>query len=270
MLPRPYRVVRNRAETEDTVTLELAALDGAAMGFEAGQFTMLSVFGVGEVPISISGDPTSPGTLWHTVRDVGGTTKAIVHATRGDVLGVRGPYGTGWGATDGAGGDVVFVAGGIGLAPLRPAVLQVLAQRERYGRVVLMYGTRSPQDVVYARELERWRGRFDVEVELTVDYGPPGWRGRVGLVTSLIPRAGFDPANTLALACGPEVMMRYVCAELADRGVPPGRIRVSMERNMHCGVGLCGHCQIRDVFACVDGPVLSYERAADLLDAREV
>ena len=185
-----------------------------------GQFTMLSAFGVGEVPISISGDPTRKGPLLHTIRDVGGVTHALAKVPRGDVLGVRGPFGRGWSVADGKGGDVVVVAGGIGLAPLRPAVLEVLSHRQRYGRLVLLYGTRSPDDVLFGRDLEAWRGRFDFDVDVTVDYGPPEWRGRVGLVTSLIARAGFDPRRTLALACGPEVMMRRVAAGLADRGVP--------------------------------------------------
>lgn len=153
---------------------------------------------------------------------------------------MRGPFGRGWQVADGEGGDVVIVAGGIGLAPLRPAVLEVLAHRDRYRRVVLLYGTRSPDDVLFERDLETWRGRFDLEVELTVDYGPPDWRGRVGLVTSLISRAGFDPGSTLALACGPEVMMRRVAQGLVERGVRRDRIRLSLERNMVCGVGCAG------------------------------
>jgi NAD(P)H-flavin reductase len=185
-------------------------------------------------------------------------------------VGIRGPYGRGWDVDDGRGGDVVLVAGGIGLAPLRPALLQILARRDEYKRVVLLYGTRTPEDVLYADELERWRGRFDLEVDVTVDYGPPGWRGKVGLVTSLIPRAGFDPATTLALVCGPEAMMRYVGSALVERGVAKNRIRLSMERAMDCGVGLCGHCQLRSLFVCVDGPVFGYDRLEPLLWLREV
>jgi NAD(P)H-flavin reductase len=267
---REFRVVRRRQDTRDTVTLSLDPADGARLRFVAGQFTMLYAFGVGEVPISISGDPTRPGSLLHTIRDVGGVTHTLAHVRRGDVLGVRGPYGRGWDVTDGRGGDVVLVAGGIGLAPLRPALLQILSRRSDYGRVVLLYGTRTPEDVLYADELERWRGRFDLDVDVTVDYGPPQWRGRVGLVTSLIPRAGFDPAHTLALVCGPEAMMRYVASALVDRGVPRERIRLSMERAMDCGIGLCGHCQLRELFVCVDGPVFGYDRLERLLWLREV
>lgn len=267
---REFRVARRRQDTRDTVTLALEPVDGAPLAFEAGQFTMLYAFGVGEVPISISGDPTRPGSLWHTIRDVGGVTHTLAHVRRGDVLGVRGPYGRGWDVSAGKGGDVVLVAGGIGLAPLRPALLQLLSERADYGRVVLLYGTRTPEDVLYVEELERWRGRFDLEVDVTVDYGPPQWHGKVGLVTSLIPRAGFDPAHTLALVCGPEAMMRYVASALLDRGVDPQRVRLSMERAMDCGVGLCGHCQLRELFVCVDGPVFGYDRLERLLWLREV
>jgi NAD(P)H-flavin reductase len=267
---REFTVRSKRQDTRDTATLSLAPLRGDPLGFLPGQFTMVYAFGVGEVPLSISGDPAGGKPLLHTIRDVGGVTHTLTGLRRGDVVGVRGPYGTGWDVADGRGGDIVLVAGGIGLAPLRPALLQVLARREQYKRVVLLYGTRTPEDVLYAAELERWRGRFDLEVEVTVDYGPPGWRGRVGLVTSLIPRAGFDPSTTLALVCGPEPMMRYVGAALVDRGVPKDRVRLSMERAMDCGVGLCGHCQLRDLFVCVDGPVFSYERLERLLWLREV
>ncbi len=270
MVPRPFEVVRRRQDTRDTVTLALQPRDGVPLAFSPGQFTMVDVFGVGEVPISISGDPAQPQVLLHTVRDVGNVTHRLVAVRRGDVLGIRGPFGTGWQVGDGAGGDVVIVAGGIGLAPLRPAILEVLAHREQYGTVTVLYGTRTPEDTLFARELETWRGRFDVDVDVTVDYGPPAWRGRVGLVTGLIPRAGFDPTRSLALICGPEVMMRFVAAALADRGVAKERIRLSLERNMRCGVGLCGHCQLREIFACVDGPVVTYDRVERLVTAREV
>jgi len=267
---RSFRVRTRRQDTRDTVTLSLGPVDGAHLDFAPGQFTMVYAFGVGEVPLSISADPAPGRPLLHTIRDVGGVTHTLAGLRRGDVVGVRGPYGTGWDVSDGRGGDVVIVAGGIGLAPLRPAVLQVLANRAAYGRVVLLYGTRTPQDVLYAKELERWRGRFDLEVDVTVDYGPPQWKGKVGLVTDLIPRAGFDPSHALALVCGPEAMMRHVAAALTDRGVPPQRIRLSMERAMDCGVGLCGHCQLRELFVCTDGPVFDYRRLERLLWLREV
>ncbi|HSE70207.1 MAG TPA: FAD/NAD(P)-binding protein [Nocardioidaceae bacterium] len=269
MLPRPFRVSATRRDTHDTVTLELEPLAGNGFAFAAGQFTMLSVFGVGEVPISISGDPGRPERLVHTIRDVGAVTRALCAAPVGEVLGVRGPYGHGWGTSDGAGGDVVIVAGGIGLAPLRPSVLEVLAARERFDRVHVLYGARTADDVLFEEDLAAWAAD-GVEVGVTVDRAPTSWAGRVGLVTELISGASFDPARTLALLCGPEVMMRFVAAELTARGVPAGRIRLSLERNMRCGVGLCGHCQLREYLICVDGPVFSLDAVRPLLGIREL
>jgi NAD(P)H-flavin reductase len=270
MLPRPFRVQEVRRDTDDTVTLWLDPLDGEPLAFAAGQFTMLQAFGVGEVPISISGDPGDPRVLEHTIRDVGGVTSTLVRARAGDVLGVRGPYGVGWGVRDGAGGDVVVVAGGIGLAPLRPALLELLAGRGQFRRVVLVYGARSPAEVLYPAELASWAERADIDVAVTVDHAPAGYGGQVGLVTEPLARVGLDPGRTLALVCGPEVMIRHVADDLVRLGVPPARVRLSLERNMRCGVGLCGHCQLRELFLCVDGPVVGLDRAAPLVTVREL
>lgn len=270
LAPRLFVVRRTRQDTRDTVTLDLEPRDGVPLHFAAGQFTMLHSFGVGEVPISISGDPTRDGPLEHTIRNVGSVTGSLVAAEPGTVLGVRGPFGTGWDVRRGVGGDVVIVAGGIGLAPLRPALLEVVAQRDRYRRVVLLYGARTPDDVLFADDLRRWQADAGIAVEVTVDNAPVDYRGRVGLVTQLIPRAGFDSTAALALVCGPEVMMRSAAAALRDRGIRESRIRLSMERSMKCGVGLCGHCQLRDLFVCVDGPVLGYDRLAPLLSRWEL
>ena len=270
MLPRAFTVVDTRLDTRDTVTLALEPIDGPPLAHRAGQFTMLHAFGVGEVPISICGDPTRPGPLLHTIRDVGSVTHALVTAAPGTTIGVRGPFGTGWDVADGMGGDVVIVTGGIGLAPLRPAILDVVSQRSAYNRVVLLYGARSPEDILFGDDMAAWAKEHDIEVEVTVDYGPPSWTGRVGLVTGLVARAGFDPLHSLALVCGPEVMMRYAATALVARGVRPDRIRLSMERNMKCGIGLCGHCQMRELFLCVDGPVLDYARLAPLMDIQEL
>jgi NAD(P)H-flavin reductase len=267
--PHPFRVTRVRRDTHDTVTMELEAIDGGGLSFAAGQFTMLQAFGVGEVPISISGDPTSPETLTHTIRDAGGVTKALCEVGADDILGVRGPFGRGWGVSDAVGGDVVLVAGGIGLAPLRPVVLEVLAARQDYGRVSVLYGTRTEADVLYDDELDRWAAA-GIEVAVTVDRATTAWTGHVGLVTELVPRARFDPATTLALLCGPEVMMRYVSDALVDRGVAPENVRLSVERNMRCGIGLCGHCQLREYFVCVDGPVFTLDKLRPHLGHREL
>jgi NAD(P)H-flavin reductase len=271
MLPALFQIRAVRNETRDTLTLELKPVDGPAeFSFKAGQFNMLYAFGVGEVPISISGNPTDSSVLVHTVRSVGTVTKAMRSLRRGEFLGVRGPFGSRWPVVEAAGSDIVIVAGGIGLAPLRPALYHVLSQREKYGKVVLLYGTRSPDDILYRRELERWRSRFDLDISITVDRAPSGWRGNVGVVTSLITRVPFDPLNTVAMVCGPEVMMRFTVQELQKRGIRGEDIYLSMERNMKCAIGFCGHCQYGPVFICKDGPVFSYNRVKDLFGLREV
>jgi NAD(P)H-flavin reductase len=270
MVPRRFTVTARRRDTHDTHTLELESLDGAPLAFTPGQFTMLLAFGVGEVPISISGDPARPEVLQHTIRDVGSVSHALATAPPGAVLGVRGAFGTGWEVERGRGGDVVIVAGGIGLAPLRPAILQVTAARQDYGRVALLYGARSPEEILWADQQRTWAEQHDIDVQVTVDSGPHAWRGRVGLVTQLIERAAFDPVHALGLVCGPEVMMRHSARALVDRGMAPERLRLSMERNMKCGVGLCGHCQLREFFCCVDGPVLGYDRLASLMARAEL
>jgi NAD(P)H-flavin reductase len=271
MLPSPYRVQRVRQETSDTFTLDLLPANGnGSFTFQPGQFNMLYIFGTGEIPISISGDPSVPRALVHTTRAVGTVTKAMRKLKKGDILGVRGPYGTHWPVEQLEGSDIVFVAGGIGLAPLRPALYRVLEHREKYGKLVLLYGTRTPSDILFRRDLESWRARFDVDVYVTVDRALRPWRGNVGVVTGLIHKAPFDPLNASALVCGPEVMMRYTILELEKRGVPQESIYLSMERNMKCGIGLCGHCQYGPAFVCKDGPVFSYPSVKHLLTKWEV
>lgn len=271
MVPRPFLIRAVRRETHDTFTLDLEPADGGdGFAFQAGQFNMLYVFGVGEIPISISSDPTNPRVLMHTTREVGTVTKAMGKLKRGDVLGVRGPFGTPWPVEQAEGADVVIVAGGIGLAPLRSALYHLLANRGRYGKIVLLYGTRTPNDILYRRELQKWRAQFDLEVHITVDRAMSGWRGNVGVVTTLIPRAPFDPQNAVALVCGPEIMMRFTVLELQRRGVPTSQIYVSMERNMKCGVGICGHCQFGPCFVCKDGAVFRYDKIQHLIERREI
>jgi NAD(P)H-flavin reductase len=270
MLPRLYTVQRRRRETHDTFTLELTARDGTTVPYAAGQFNMLYVFGVGEVPISISGDPARPGTLVHTTRAVGTVTRALRGLKRGQSVGVRGPFGSHWPLTEAVGKDVVMVAGGIGLAPLRPVLYHLLARRQQYGKLVLLYGTRTPEDLLYRRQLEQWRARFDIDVLVTVDRATGSWRGNVGVVTRLITHARFDPSDSLAMLCGPEVMMRFTIMELVERGLGAEQIYVSMERNMKCAVGFCGHCQFGPTFVCKDGPVMRYDRLAHWIGVREV
>ncbi len=271
MVPQEFEVTQVLKETHDTFTLRLQPLNGTVrFPFKPGQFNMLYVYGVGEVPISISGNPLRPETLVHTTRAVGTVTQAMQGLKKGDRLGVRGPYGTAWPVDQAKGNDVVFIAGGIGLAPLRPALYQVLANRERFGRVVLLCGSRTPQDLLYRKELERWRGRFDMEVHVTVDRATTGWLGNVGVVTKLIPKAPFDPYNAVAFICGPEIMMRFTVIELQKRGLENHQIYVSMERNMKCGIGLCGHCQYGPKFVCKDGPVFRYDEVKTWFKLREL
>jgi NAD(P)H-flavin reductase len=271
MLPSLFRVQRARWDTDDTFSLELTPLDSDEIPpFAPGQFNMVYVYGVGEIPISISGDPARRDLLVHTTRAVGTVTRAMSKLKVDDILAARGPFGTSWPIDKAHEKDIVIVAGGIGLAPLRPAMYYIMANRERYGRVVLLYGARTPGDVLYRKQLEQWRAHFDLDVFVTVDRATGNWRGSVGLVTSLIGRAPFDPSNTVALVCGPEVMMRFTTMGLEKRGVEAKNIYVSLERNMKCAIGLCGHCQFGPVFVCKDGPVFRYSEVQSLLTKWEV
>ena len=263
MTPLPYRVVDRRNETADTVTLALSAVGDSIASWRPGQFTMVYAFGVGEIPLSVSGG--TPGEIHHTVRDVGAVSRAVCHAPIGTVLGLRGPYGVGW-PTPPDGADVVVVAGGIGLAPLRPVVRAALA---RPGRLSVLIGARTPADLVFTDELDRWR-EAGAEVLVTVDRAEAGWPGQVGLVTSLLTVASFQPEHTVAYVCGPEVMMRFTARALVELGVAPTRVSVSLERNMRCGVAVCGHCQLGPLLVCRDGPVVGYDRAGRLFDVSEL
>ena len=270
MVPRPFRVERVVRDISDTFTLQLRPEEGRrAFPFAAGQFNMLYLFGVGEVPISISGDPGEPDRLIHTIRSVGTVTAGMAALKKGGVVGVRGPFGSAWPVEEAEGSDVVIIAGGIGLAPLRPVIYHVIANRGRYGRLRILYGARTPRDILFRGQLERWSGRLDTFVDVTVDRASGDWHGNVGVVTRLIAHGGFDPENTVAMVCGPETMMRFSLQALADRGVSGDRIYLSMERNMKCAVGFCGHCQYGGNFVCRDGPVFRYDRIEDIFAVRE-
>jgi len=265
------RVVSVEKETHDTFTLTVTPAEGQALEpFEPGQFNMLYVFGVGELPISISGDPEDAERLVYTVRSVGQATHALVSRRPGDVIGVRGPFGTSWPVQAARGKDVLVVAGGIGLAPLRPVIYQVLRHRDDYVRLLVLYGARSPRDLLYRKQLAEWGRAPDAQVLVTVDYGGLSWRGHVGVVTTLFRQLRLHPAETVAFICGPEVMMRYVIRQLEARGLAPTDIYLSMELNMKCGAGFCGHCQLGPYFVCKDGPVFSYQQMRPLLDRHEI
>jgi len=266
MLPLMARVRGRRRETHDTWTL---AIDAGGLKFQPGQFNMLYAFGIGEIPVSVSGDPGRAGPLVHTVRAVGAVSQAVTRLKPGDPIGLRGPYGTAWPVAQ-SGSDIIVIAGGLGLAPLRPAIYRLLAERDRYGRIAVLYGTRSPADILFRREIERWRRRLDIEIEVTVDHADALWHGNVGIVTKLIGRAGFDPGHAVALICGPEIMMRFTAAAVESAGVAPERIFLSLERNMKCAIGQCGHCQLGPTLICRDGAVMRYDRVRPLMSVREL
>ncbi len=271
MLPQSYSVRQVLKETADTFTLTLEPSNGTgADRFQPGQFSMLWVFGVGELPISISGHPAQHDRLVYTVRSVGQATHALVSREVGEGVGVRGPFGTGWPVDLAQGRDVLVIAGGIGLAPLRPVIYEVLHNREKYGRLVILYGARSPRDLLYRKELAAWARHRDTQVLVTVDYGGLSWRGHVGVVTTLFKYARLQPARSVAMACGPEIMMRFVARDLETRGLARENIYLSMERNMKCAVGVCGHCQYGPHFICKDGPIFSYDRLRPLLEKYEL
>jgi NAD(P)H-flavin reductase len=271
MFPVLFTIERVQQETNDTFTLDLVSADGDSdFRFAPGQFNMIYVFGTGEVPISICGDPNRPNTLIHTTRAVGSVTKALWTLKKGDVVGIRGPFGSSWPVKEAEGSDLVIVAGGIGLPPLRPVIYHAFANREKYGKLVLLYGARTPDDLLFVKELEKWRATQNIEIAITVDRSLGDWKGNVGVVTTLIPKASFDPQNSVAMIVGPEIMMRYTIMELSARGIDNEHIYVSMERNMKCGVGLCGHCQFGPSFICKDGPVYRYDHIKDLLAKREI
>jgi NAD(P)H-flavin reductase len=272
MRPRAFRVTDAWRELDDVVSLRLAAPGGEPFAFAPGQFNMLYAFGVGEIAVSISGDPARPDELLHTIRDVGAVSGALARSGPGTVLGVRGPFGAGWPVEGERGRHLLFVAGGLGLAPLRPAIYRALATPRLYRGITLVMGARSPRELLYAYQLAGWAAGRALRLFVTVDHAGPEWTGAVGVVTGQFARAldGIDPASVSAFVCGPEVMMRHGCADLGDLGVPPDRQWISMERNMKCAVGLCGHCQFGADFVCRDGPVFRYDRMARRLGVREL
>jgi NAD(P)H-flavin reductase len=268
MVPVIARVTGRTRELSGVVTFEME-VEGWP-GFAPGQFNMLSVFGVGEIPISISGPVSDTTRIIHTIRDVGPVSHALAALSPGAVLGLRGPYGAPWPVQAARGRDVVVIAGGLGLAPVRPILYERMENRDAYGKVTLLYGARSPAEILFEKELGNWRSRLDMGVEVTVDRATNAWHGHVGVVTALLRGADFTPANTTAFVCGPEIMMRFGADGLTDLGVAATDIHLSMERNMQCGIGLCGHCQLGPVFVCKDGPVFDWATMKPLMRIKEL
>lgn len=271
MAPVPYRVRTRVVESPDSATLTLEPVGAALRPPEPGEFMMLYAFGVGEAAISISGDPTvTDGSITHTIRAVGAVSRALHDAQPGSVVGVRGPFGTTWGLSEAAGRDLVMVAGGVGLCPLRPAILGALSQRSRYGKMMLIVGARSRTDFLFAAQLEKWTEDPRIDVHLIVDAPTAGWAGDVGLVTEPLRRLTLQPDRTAAFLCGPEPMLHFGAEVLIAKGVAAQDIRVSLERNMQCGIGWCGHCQLGPLLLCRDGPVVGYDVAGPLLLVKEL
>ena len=272
LAPRRFRVSGTWPEMPGVTTLTLAPEEPGDISFRPGQFNMLYAFGIGEIAISISGNPDADGDLVHTVRAVGAVSTAITRLGRGAMIGLRGPFGSAWPVEQQAGRDLVFVAGGLGLAPMRPAILWALARRERFGSVTIVVGARAPSDLLFAAQLAAWAEADGTRVMVTVDHASPGWTGMVGVVTARLGAAlrGRDPARVSAFVCGPEIMMRHTCQELEDAGVSADRQWISMERNMKCAVGTCGHCQFGQDFVCRDGPVFPWSAVSGRLRVREL
>ncbi len=272
-LAKPVRIQKVVTETPGVATYDLAFDDaafGAEYSFRPGQFNMLYLPGVGEVAISISGDPADRSKVPHTIREAGNVTRALAGLRAGMSIGLRGPFGSSWPMERCVGKDVIVVAGGIGLAPLRSAILELLTGRNQFGTLSLLYGARMPRDLLYSDEYDDWRSRgFDVQT--TVDRSPIGYNGHVGVVTQLLDRLPLPrPEDTLLLTCGPEVMMWYTVQTALRRGLRSDCLFVSLERNMNCAVGLCGHCQLGPEFLCKDGPVFPYDRVASILKVNDL
>ncbi len=277
--PRDMRVAVLRQvvpQTPDTSTYWFAlrrAADRAAFRFQPGQFNMLYVFGQGEVPISISSDPAHTGRLGHTIRSTGRVTEVFRSMRKGDEIGLRGPFGRPWPVGRATGGDLLIVAGGLGLAPVKSAINEAMRSREAFRRIVVLVGARGPEHMLFRRELEAWMHLMrhrGIEMGLTVDVGDDAWPYNVGVVTTLFDGAQLDPVATTAFVCGPETMMRFAAEDLVERGLAPDRLWVSLERNMQCAVRLCGHCQLGPKFVCADGPVFRWNEVAGLLEVAEL
>jgi NAD(P)H-flavin reductase len=249
--------VRPMTALEKLFTIELP--DGLSLDHRPGQFVEVSVLGVGEAPISISSSPSrSNGTFELCVRRAGDLTGMLHTLKAGQTIGVRGPFGHGFPFEGFRGKDILFAPGGLGLAPLRSLINQVLDERGKYGRVTILYGAKHPSELLFTDELAEWAARGDVDVHITVDRPDDHWMGHVGVITTLFPQVQVYARNTVAIVCGPPVMYRFVLMELLGKGIPEGNIWLSLERRMKCGVGKCGHCQINNVYACQSGPAFAY------------
>lgn len=269
-VPTPHVLTKVVQESYDTWTLRLEPQDATLPPWRPGQFTMLWLPGLGEAAISMSGDASEPGVLVQTIRAAGSVTNALVALRPGAVVGVRGPFGSTWPVEQAHGRHLVVIAGGLGLAPVRPVIYQAVDHRDRFDRVVVLIGARTPEDLLYRGELLGWASRQDLELEITVDRADRSWEGFVGVVTELLPHAPFDADLATVFVCGPEIMMRFTARALRDRGVADTDVWLSLERNMRCAVGTCGHCQFGPDFVCKDGPVFRLDHITHALEVKEL
>jgi len=268
-LPRVATIKNITKFTESESLFELVMDDNQPLNHQPGQFVEVSIMGIGEAPISISSSPAKKESFELCVRAVGNVTRAMHRLKIGDKVGIRGPFGKGFDTEFLKGKDILFIAGGLGIAPLRSLINYVLDHRADYGRAIILYGCKAPHELLFREEVISWRKRKDIECHLTVDKVPEGehWDHNVGVVTTLIPKIDFNPSTTYAVVCGPPIMYRFVIRTLKERGLAEDHIILSLERRMKCGVGKCGHCQINGIYVCQDGPVFNYSEIKDLPEA---
>ena len=266
-LPEIAEVVSTKQLTDMEKYIELKLKDPENFDFNPGQFIQVSIFGVGEAPISISSSPFNKNTIGICVRKAGDVTSAIHKLENGSYLGIRGPLGNGFPVEEMKGKDLLFIAGGLGLAPLRSLINYVIEKRDDFSKITILYGTKSPGEILFTEELVQWRKRNDIEIVTTVDKPDENWSGKSGVITRLIPPLKLNPDKTYALVVGPPVMYKYALLELQIKQIPEDHIIMSLERRMKCGIGKCGHCQINGVYVCLDGPEFSYHKLKFLSEA---
>lgn len=265
-LPQSATILDVKEMTEREKLFEIKLDDGSSLDHDPGQFVELSIPGVGEAPISISSSPTKEGKSFELcVRKVGNVTKVLHNMEKGDKIGIRGPFGNGFPIETLRGQDLLFIAGGLGIAPLRSLINYVFDRRNEFDDVTILYGCREPCELLYEDEVEEWRDKEDIIYKETVDKCPDGvcWEGNVGVITTLIPGVDIDLDKTYSVVCGPPIMYKFVLQELEEKEMPDEKIFLSLERRMKCGVGKCGHCQINghkgEYYVCQEGPVFNYE-----------
>lgn len=266
-LPTLAEIVRTEQLTQMEKLFDIRLKNGRELGHQPGQFVEVSLFGIGEAPISVSSSPTKKGSFEIAVRAVGNVTKALHNLDRGATVGIRGPFGKGFPVAELKGKDILFVAGGIGLVPLRSLINYVLDHRSDFGRLQVLFGAKTPAEQLFLNELAKWRTRKDMEYLETVDRADDRWKGNVGVITTLFPKITIDPKKTVAVIVGPPIMYRFAILEAQVKGIPDEQIIVSLERRMKCGVGKCGHCQINNLYVCQEGPVFTYAKIKDLKEA---